>query len=156
MKRYFTWKNFNRIVTSTQFLILLFGIIFTIFQIQDIRNNQLNRKNDLSIQYYDKLNTSVNRQIGLTIEYKKSILNSNKGKFTEDQLDDYLGVLHDIGRGLGAGLLDEDTTCSSFSDLSTYTSENNEIQKYLQEIRKNTPTYFLGVDSLYNFVKGCS
>lgn len=156
MKKHLTWKNFNRVASSTQFLILIFGIIFTVFQIQDIRNNQLNRKNDLSIQYYNELNTSMNRQIGLTIEYQKPILSSNKGKFTEDQLDDYLGVLHDIGRGLGAGLLDEDTTCSSFSDLSTHTSENKEIQEYLQKIRKNTPTYFLGVDSLYNFIKGCS
>jgi hypothetical protein len=155
MKKYFTWKNFNRVITSTQFLILVFGIIFTVFQIQDIKNNQLNRKNDLSIRYYDRLNTSINQQIQLAIEHNRPILTENKGKFTDDQLDDYLGDLHDVGWDLSSGLLDGDTVCSTFSDLSKNASQNQEIQIYITKIRKDNPTYFLGFDTLYNFTKSC-
>lgn len=155
MKKYFVWKNFNRVITSTQFFILIFGVIFSIFQIQDIRNNQLNRKNDLSVKYYDRLNTSVNRQIALTIEHGKKVFVENGGKFTDDQIDYFLGDLHDVGWNLSSGLLDEDTACSTFSDLSKTVWQNSEIQGYLLKIRKINPTYFLGVDSLYSFTKNC-
>lgn len=155
MKKHLTWKNFSRVTISTQFLILLFGIIFTLFQIQDIKNNQLNRKNDLSVKYYDRLNTSINRQIELAIEHKKQLLVENGGKFTNDQLDYFLGDLHDVGWNLSSGLLDEDTVCSTFSDLSKNVWQNQEIQDYLLKIRKINPAYFLGVDSLYIFTKSC-
>ncbi len=156
MKKYFTeWKYVSRLIILAQFLFIILGIFYTHSQFQDLKNSRLNRQNDLSMRYYDLLNSSTNRQIYIAIEHNKPLFNTNGGKFNSDQTDDYLGYLHDVGQALNRGLLDNDNVCSSFSDMTEKTWDNKEIQTYLSAIRKQDPTYFLGFDDLHSFIESC-
>lgn len=157
IKKYFTdWKYASRTIAVVNSIVIIIGGVYGYTQIQDIKNNQLDRKNDLSMEYYDRLNTGNNRKIYVAIENNKPLLANKMGKFNTDQLDDYLGDLHDVGAGLYADLLDNESTCSRFSDFAEKTYENKEIQEYLIEVRKIDPEYFLGFDDLYEFIKTCT
>ena len=52
-----------------QLLIVVLGVGFAIYQIKDFANNQLSRENQLSILYFDKLNSGVNKKISIAIEH---------------------------------------------------------------------------------------
>lgn len=155
MKKYKNWKYIEKIIIIVQFIIIIFGCVYSYDQNQDIKNNKLNRQNDLGIRYYDRLNTGINRKIFIAIQNKKPLLLANGGNFTKDQFDDYLGDLHDTGQSLGSDLINGDIACSSFSDITDKTWNNSEIQDYLKETRKEDPKYFSGFDELYNFTKTC-
>lgn len=156
MEKYFIeWKYISRVIIFVQFIIIVVGSFYAFIQFKDIKENQLNRENDLSIRYYDKLNSGTDLQIFLAIEHKKPLLYTNGGKFNTDQLDDYLGDLHDVGHATNKGLLNTDDICSNFSDIAEETWKNSEIQEYLSTIRKENPTYFTSFDDLYNFVENC-
>ena len=139
-----------------QVLVVIFGVGFTVFQVKDIANNQLDRKYDLATRYYDKLGSGTDEKISIAIEHKKAIL-TPKGNFTTDELDNYLDDLDGIGEALGRGLLDEDTVCSDFSDLTLSAHDNSEIAEYITKVRvdRKDNAYFGDVDSLYNFISSC-
>ena len=140
MKKYFiNWKYLNRIIITINSITIILGGIYTYTQFHIIKNEQLNRENDLSMRYYDRLNFGDNKKIYILIEDQKPVLINAGGEFSEDQLDDYLGELHDVGESLYADLLDNRSTCSRFSDLTERTFENQEVQKYLTKIRKIDP-----------------
>lgn len=146
------WVYIERVLILIQFAIVVFGVSFTVIQVNDIANNQLNRKNELAMNYYDKLNSGDNRKISIAIENKSPILYP-KGSISTDQLDDYIGYLHDVGRGVSKNILDEDDVCSSFYDISNNAWNNNEVREYIARVRKeNSSTYFADYDYLHDFL----
>ena len=104
---------------------------------------------------YDKIREGSNKGIGIALDYKQPILVDQKGLYTEDNLDEFLGVLHDVGLNLYQKRLDGDDVCSSFYDIGIKAWENEEIQEYLIKIRKEDQTYFLAFDNLHDFLESC-
>lgn len=156
MQQQSKWEFVKKCMDILQFGIVVFGVVFTLIQINDIKDNQINRKNDLEIRYYDRLNSGTNRNISIAIQHKKDLLKP-KGKFTTDQLDDYLGNFHDVGQALNSNLLDEDMVCSDFSDLISKAHSNAELMSYISKVRteEKDNTYFGYFDYLYDFVLDC-
>ena len=148
----FNWKD---IIIIIEFLIIVLGTFYSYAQFIESKNSQLARKNDLAIHYYDRLNSGTNEKIYLAIERKTPLMVENGGKFNDDQVDNYLGDLHDVGQDLYSDLLDGGKVCSNFSDFAIKTWDNSEIQGYLLKTRKEDLKYFLGFDDLYKYVKTC-
>lgn len=143
------WEYIKRIMDVIQLVVVVVGVGFSVYQINDIANNQLGRKNQLALIYFDRLNSGVNRKISIAIEHSQPIFK----KFTTDDIDDFLGDLHDVGDRLNKKLLDADIVCSDFSDLTNNVSQNHEIIEYISKVRKINSAYFQGFDDLSNFVK---
>lgn len=148
MKKYIKWQYVKMIMETVQFLILVLGVCFSVYQINEMANNRLGRKNELAIFYFDRLNSGSNRKINIAINNKKSILKDIK----PDQIDDFLNDLHGVGNGLERGLLDGDIVCSDFSDIAIKAYENNEIKNYLLSVRNEDNTFFKSFDSLYYYL----
>ncbi|MBM3261053.1 hypothetical protein FJY93_01405 [Candidatus Kaiserbacteria bacterium] len=152
LKRYLKWEYIKRFLDVFQVFVVVIGVGFSAYQINDIANNQLSRKNQLSLLYYDRLNSGSNRKISMAIEHHNPILK----KFTSDEIDDFLNDLNDVGFNLARNLLDSDSTCANFSDLTEKAYKNQEIQKYLIDARKHNEDYFQGFDQLFEFIQTCN
>lgn len=142
------WDYVKRLMDLFQFFIVVLGVTFSVYQINDMFNNQLSRKNQLSIFYYDRLNSGINNKISIAIENGTPILK----RFNYYEIDDYLNDLHGVGEVLNRGLLDSEIVCSDFSDIAIKAYKNIEIQRYLMEVRKEDEGYFQDFDNLYEFL----
>src|SRR5215472_899541 len=77
----------------------------------------------LTNEFFNPANTAIIS----TIEDGKPILTENKGKFTDAQLDNYLGEFDTIERAYSEGLLSEEHLCISFSYYTDITNKNKEV-----------------------------
>lgn len=128
--------------------IAIFGLFFSVVQIKDIKNNQSDRQTDLMFRYDDKLNFGTNAKLFSAIDRNKPILYKNGGKFSEDDLDYFLGLLNQMYESNQNKLLSDDMIQSNFSYLLEKTYKNKEVQDYLKEIRKEDESFFVGFDEL--------
>lgn len=148
MKKYLKWEYIKRLIDLIQFLIVVFGVSFSVYQINDIHNNQLSRKNELSLNYYDRLTLGTNGKITRALAHNSSIFKN----FNSDDIDDYLNIFNDIGDRLNKDLLDTSIACNDFYDVTETAYKNKEIQGYITTSRKSNSTYFLGFDDLHKFL----
>ena len=138
-----------------QFVVIIFGVTFTVQQIEDMKNNQLSKRYDLYVSTYDRLNSGTNRQVMLAVSKNIPILKSEGGRFTEDQVDDYLGELQDVNDKMNRDLLSTDLVCQGFYYIAKDTLSNRYIQKYITENEKVYPGVYSWVDDLSEFMKTC-
>jgi hypothetical protein len=155
IKAYLKWQHINRAITVLTFAIGLVGVPVALYQLNEIKNNQLSKSGDWALRYYDRINTGTNRSLSIAIQHNKPLL-VPKGKFTEDDFDDFLGNFHDIGKHHASGVISDEDVCSNFYYGTQRAWENPEIQTYLVKIRTIDPTLFTGFDNLEAFVKACS
>lgn len=141
---------------TVTFFVVVGGIYIGVAQIKEIADNQLSKQNDLALRYYEKLDSGINKNISIVVEKNKPILIPS-GKFTTDQLEDYLNSLDDVGSGLNKKLLDFDISCIDFYDFVIFAHQNQEIERYMSSVRKvaNDDTYWGNFDSAYDILKKC-
>lgn len=93
-------------------------------------------------------NDHTNIAILADIDDGKPILEINGGRFTEEQLDKYLGDFDTVDLAYQEGLLSANELCDSFSYYVTDTMGDAEIKHYLDQ---NTD-YFPGIFDLNKIV----
>lgn len=142
----FTWSTIDRTLRVIEFLVILLGIGFTLFQVKDILNNQNGKENSLILQYEDRLGTGTNNLISIAIERNQPLLKN--GKFSTDDLDNYIGTIESIGTAYQKNLINDDSIYENFNDVITKAYKNQEIQNYLTKIRLENKTYFQGFDDI--------
>jgi hypothetical protein len=103
-------------------MFLVFQQIGELKQIASSQNNIA-----LNGEFFKSSNTGIIS----AIENNQPILTENGGKYTDAQLDNYLGDFDTIDQVYSEGLLTQDQLCSSFSYYVASTSENKEVQKYM-------------------------
>lgn len=120
-------------------------VVLTVALLVDARSQVSSQNNiALSAMFFDSINTGIISNI----ENGQPILVENKGKFTDAELDNYLGDFDTIDDAYAAGLLSMGQLCDSFSYYVTATWDDAEVQKYLAE---NT-AYFKGLPHLVHIV----
>lgn len=133
------------IFTVVLVLLTLFLIGITLFLIRDTRDQARAQSNvTLNGQFF----TTENETIIGAIEHGSFVLQP-KGKFTTDQLDNYLGEFEVIDTAYKENMLSEGDLCISFSYYTELTEKNSEVQKYIQV---NQP-FFQGFMDVVNIVK---
>lgn len=92
----------------------------------------------------DFFGSNINQQIIIAIEEKKKLLKANRGKFTEYELDDYLGYYELMAQYEKKGLLDFELIDEMFGHYIVLAWKNREVKKYIKELRKETndPRYY--------------
>jgi hypothetical protein len=131
-----------------QFIVLIFGVFFTVYQISVISDDQTRKSIDRSTFYFDRLNSGTNRKISIAIE-NNNLLSRD---ITADQIDNFLNDLHDVGESLEKGLITPQDACDNYSDIAIKAYKNTYIKNYLEKVRKDDENYFQGFDSLYKFL----
>ncbi len=116
------------IVTIVGFPVIVASMVFAFYQLSDLRKVASSQNNiALTAEFFDPTNTGVID----AIENNQPILVEHKGKYTDAQLDNYLGDFETIDSVYGEGLLTEDEMCISFSYYVGATSKNQEIKTYI-------------------------
>lgn len=129
--------------TLVAFTIVLVGL--TLWLIKDAHDQT---SAQINIALNGQFFTPDNGAIAGAIERGQAILQP-KGKFTTDQLDIYLGEFDVIDSAYQEGLLSESDLCDSFSYYIASTSENKEINDYLN----SNQGFFGGIQDLAEVVK---
>jgi hypothetical protein len=102
----------------------------------------------LSTLFFNDVNTGIID----ALETGGPILSIHEGKYTNAQLDNYLGDFETIDSAHSEGLLSEDEFCVSFSYYVTLTSQNPEVKAYLASNREQDTGFFGGLSDLVNVV----
>lgn len=130
------------IITILGFPILIVSTLFAYKQISELRI-VVSSQNNIA------LNTLVfsSDNVGIinAIQNSKPILTEHGGKFTDAQLDNYLGVFDTIQNAYEEHLLTENELCVSFSYYIIETPKNIEIKKYISEQRSSNQDFFISL-----------
>lgn len=146
------WRYVERgayISTIIGLPLVFLALILGYFQLKEgNRAARLTNYITLTDQFFNRKNT----QIISAIENAKPILSENKGAFTDEDLDNYLGDFETIYTAFQEGLLSEKQLCVSFSYYLERTEGNVEIKDYIASSRKaqrkSASPYFVGFSRL--------
>ena len=133
--------------------LFLIGLLLAYCQLRD--TNKVARLTNfitLTNEFFNPTNTAIIS----TIEDAKPILIENKGKYTDTQLDNYLGEFDTIYTAYIEGLLTEEHLCVSFSYYADITNKNKEVIAYINSQRRMQGRYsapfFLGFSKIVKVV----
>ncbi len=142
----------NRLVRIGDFVLSLVQtvaiIVALMFSVQGFKASQAQMSAETMIKFDDRLNSPTDRKIWIAIAHDRPILKENKGKFSTDDLDDFLGDLQTLADAYELKVIDLDTTCAEFSDQVYKTLKDPEIAAYLAKVRREDDMYFRGIEDL--------
>ncbi len=113
----------------------------------------LTRSADLMLRFDERLGKQPYPRLQSAIESGKPILKAHGGKFSEDDLEGYLGILDILSDLYEKGVIDKDMFYNDYSYPVEKLYDNAEVQSYLKDIRKEEADYYVGVDSLAKKMK---
>jgi len=125
-------------------------ILALVISIRALRADESRTSAETMLKFAQILDEGVDFGIYLALEHDTHILKKRGGKFTEDDLDKFLGDLELLGEACDKKVIDEDMAYDAFSHEVTKVVQNPEIAAYLTTIRREDPTFFRGIDDLKN------
>lgn len=141
------WRSMNQQarVTSQQLEVMR----------SEIEDTKLSRSADLILRYGQLLDKQPNPRLRIAIESGKPILKAHGGKFSEDELESYLGIFDNLSDLYEKGMINKDLFYNEYSYDAVKLYDNPEVQSYLKELRKNEDEddFFIGVDKLAQQMK---
>jgi len=141
------WRSMNQQarVTSQQLEVMR----------SEIEDPKLTRSADLILRYGELLDKQPNAKLRIAIESGKSILKAHGGKFSEDQLEGYLGIFDNLNDLYEKGMINKDLFYNEYSYDAVKLYDNAEVQSHLKELRKNEDEadFYIGVDKLAQQMK---
>ena len=133
------------IVTIVSLPILVVSLLLGYFQLKDLKQAVSSQNNiSLNTMFFNDTNTGIID----AIENAKPILVEHNGKYTDAQLDNYLGDFESVDQAYDEKLLTEDELCVSFSYYIASTTQNTEIKNYIASNR----SFFSGLAALAGIV----
>ncbi len=98
-------------------------------------------------EFFDK---ETNQKIITLIEEKRNLLKQNDGDFSDYQLDDYLGYFELMSWYEKKGIIDFELIDEMFGHYISLAWQNEEIKKYIDELRDSTkdPRYYKPFEDL--------
>lgn len=152
--------NGSKLAVIISLLSLLISIVIfplnsylNLLQIKDLSQNQDTRYIDYTLSFDEKLNKNPSLGIMNAIEDGKPILQENGGKFSTHDLDNFLGLYNQLSDVRNHNLVTDELIENNFSDGLLKAHANKEIKNYLQKIRIEDDTYFIGFDELVDLFK---
>lgn len=124
-------------------------------QLEDAR---LTRSGDLTLRLDSLLATPVNTRLRITIQSgqkPKPILKEHGAQFTDDDLENYLGIFDSLGDLYEKGMIDKDSFYNDYSYDIEKACDNSEIKTYLRDIRREEADFFSDFDRIANKMKNC-
>jgi|GEM_PF-735462 len=114
----------------------------------DIEDTKLNRSADLMLRFDEQLDKKPNPQLRMVIQSGKPILKVHGGKFTEDDLEGYLGIFDALSDLYEKGMINKELFYNNYSYDIEKAYDNSEVQSYLKELRKTEADDYIGFDDI--------
>jgi len=105
------------------------------------------------LRFDERLDHEPYPKLRPVIESGKPILKAHGGKFSEDDLEGYLGIFDSLNDLYEKGMINRDLFYNEYSFDVEKLYDHPEVQSYLTEIRKAESDYYIGVDSLAKKMK---
>jgi hypothetical protein len=147
------WKHISGVLVLFQTIALLASVYFLREQAKDLPDTKASRSVDLVLKFDERLSKPPFLKLRTAVEYNKPILRANHGKFTEEDLESYLGILDSLNDVYRQGLITKDLFYSAYSYDIEKAYDNAEVQTYLKEIRKEDPDFYSGFERLAKEIK---
>jgi hypothetical protein len=151
------WIYVSRTLEILQFVSIIGGLVFGGIQLGNIAHNQAKDQSLQEIQFLrefkKELTTGVNGQIYDSIVRGEKILKLSGGKFSDEELKEYISLFNQLSLVAGRKFINGDIVYSFFYFYIANTFENKEVQAYLQILRKNSPNRYSGLNGLYKYIK---
>jgi hypothetical protein len=149
------WEIFERalkIIQTAGVLLASIGLFMTWHQLQLAQRSE---SASLGLQFDERINKGINLEISDAIQTPSKLLEKNGGKFTERQLEDYLGQYDTLYYLYAQGLINEQMTYNLFAFDVALAHQNQEVQDYLQKVRTEAKdvTLYVGFDKLAQVIK---
>jgi hypothetical protein len=150
-----SWEMVERglkVFETAGVLLVGIGLVMTSHQLELA---QLSESASLGLQFDERINTGTNLEIKSAIDTSSKLLKKNGGKFTEGQLEAYLGQYDTLYYLYVQRLINEQMTYNLFEYDVGLANQNQEIQDYLQKVRTESKdaALFVGFDKLAQIIK---
>lgn len=138
---------------------LLIGIAtmaVTLYIARSQSNDELKKESaTLMLQFYNGFRDRDNSPLVYAVAINKPLLVQNGGKFTEEQLDNYLVKYEILYNAYANNLISEDDLNTAFGFDIEKASKNAEIQTFISNVRKenNDPGLYNGFAQLIQLIK---
>ncbi len=143
MKSTQKWINFERIITIIQVILLLGGFIVGYLELNNLTETT---SGELSLQLFEDISSDRvfknNPGIINALISEEPILQKNGGRYSEDDLNNYLALFNWIAAANESGVLSDDMVYNLHSDLLLNSYENPEVGGYIKQIRDINPDYY--------------
>ena len=149
VKNIYHWRNiehFLRIIEVCAIVGAAYVILQIPNQIKEWESAQGERCLNLLLQFEGKLKSANNRQIYYVIKKNMPLLIENQGRFSTEDLEFYLDDITSIVDAEDRKLISLEDVYNWFNDYFIRTYNNEEIKKYLSDIRKNSPDSYQGLE----------
>ena len=150
MRHSFWWswefvERLLRVIQTVGVAVAGFSLLLASHQLKLAR---LSESATLGLQFDTRINTGVNFEISGAIEDDAKLLKKHDGKFTEAQLDDYLGQYDALYYLYAQGLVNEQMIFALFSYDIGLAYKNHEVQEYVREVQAKDASLFVGFNKL--------
>lgn len=145
IRKILKYLTFEKFITIFQTLLLLGGLFIGYIELRNLRETT---SGTLSLQLFEDISSDRvfknNPKIIQAIINGKPILEKNGGSLSEDDLDNYLILFNWADAANKSGILSDKMIYNLHSDLLINSYNNQEIKKYINELQKENPYYYLG------------
>ena len=111
------------------------------------------RSADFIFKFNDKLDKAPLARLRLAIVGRKPILEKNGGKFSEDDLEEYLNLWEGLNDIYVKGLINKEMFYNSYSYDIGKAYENAEVQTFVKESQREAPDFYTGFENLAKEMK---
>ncbi len=122
----------------------------------EIEDARLSRSADLILRFDERLDKQPYPRLRLVIQGGKPILKAHGGRFSEDDLEGYIGTFDSLNDLYKKGIVNKELFYNEYSYDIEKTYDNPEVQSYLREIRKDESDFFIGFDDLAKRMKAAT
>lgn len=153
-----TWETFDRLLRVVQAGGVAFAAVGLLMTSHQLRLAQLSESATLGLQFDQRINTGVNFEINSAIESSSHLLKTSGGKFTESQIENYLGQYDTLYYLYRQDLINEQMIYNLFAFDVALAHKNQEIMGFLKRVRSGNrdPALFVGFDKLADLVESWS
>jgi len=150
------WKHISGIMVLVQTLALVASLYLLREQINDLQDTKSSRSADFIFRFNERLEKEPMAKLRLAIVGRKPILKKNGGKFSEDDLEQYLDLWEGLNDWYVKGLINKEMFYNSYSYDIGKAYENVEVQNFIKESQKEAPDFYIGFQNLAKEMKMAS
>jgi len=123
-------------------------VVSLVFSIRGFRAYEARTSAETMLKYSELLDSGTDLKIYNALEHDQSILKEHKGKFTSDELEQFLEDLELLDDAYEGKVINDSMAYDAFSEEIDRVVQNPEIAAYLAVVRRTDPTYFVGIGNL--------
>jgi hypothetical protein len=147
------WRHISGVLVLIQTVALIASVYLLREQINDLQDTKSSRSADFIFRFNEQLDKPPLSKLRIAIVSSKPVLKKNGGKFSEDDLEQYLDLWEGLNDLYMKGLIGKEMFYNSYSYDIDKAHGNAEVQSFVKESRKESSDFYTGFDNLVKEMK---